>query len=324
MFHKFYGLTGVNIVLSGMPAKLYVRCLENFKNEPEILALVAKQFEMIEEVVNSIPNEYSDPKDKRTFAKLRILEKNNPNDPQIQEIKEYLEGRPRDIAPFVYVNGERCEINEISKSIILYLKNHISTVVRFKNFININKSMDKEVLFFNQPLYRLKNFSRARLSLLTSSVLKTYNSRTGLTDDFWNYVDRFVSGVSEYVSDEQEQYENLSDDLLSDVSNFISKLDYSYFNQVLGLNATEEDYHKTSLELYNIGLIGFTPFIKEMYSEFNNSFKPNYVSDLHISKSTDLYKFIVDLDRASKSNLKLGDPLTAGEDVSEIDIDLDV
>ena len=59
-------------------------------------------------------------------------------------------------------------------------------------------------------------------------------------------------------------------------------------------------------------------------AEFNNSFKPNYVSDLHISKSTDLYKFIVDLDRASKSNLKLGDPLTTGEDDLDIDIDLDM
>jgi len=321
MFHKFYGFTGINIILTGMSAKLYVKCLENFKDEPEILLSLSKQFDNINKVVSEIPDEYTNPQDKRMLAKLRILEKSNPNDPKIEEIRNSLKDKPKDIAPFVYVNGERFEISDTTRAIILKLKERKLTIDRFNSFIKVNRVSEKEVLFFNQPLYRLKNFSRARLTLLTSSVVKSHNTRTGLSADFWNYIERFISFVKQYSGDGETTTEDLSKYLISDVGDFVSKLDSEYLNVLLGLNCTEEDYHKASIELYNIGLVGFTPFFKEFYREFLNSFKPNYSSDLKVSTSSDLYKFILDLDRAVQSNLKLGDYLTPSE---QVEISLEV
>lgn len=319
MFHKFYGLTAVDLILSGMSLKLYSKCLEDLQNEPEVLFLLSEQFKRIKKVVAEIPYEYIDPKDKRIAVKLRLLEKSNPNDPMIKEYENQLEGKPKDIAPFVYVNGDRVEISDVSKTIILKLKNSTATIDRFMDLIQVNKVSEKEVLFFNQPLYRLKNFSRGRLNLIMSSFVRSHITRTGLTDDFWNYIDRFIAFVNNYVGDEETSSVDLSKSLVSDVGNFIDKLDYSYLNLVLGLECNEEDYHKASIELYNVGLVGFTPFFKEFYREFLNSFKPNYASDVKVSTSSDLYKFVQDLKRASDSNHKLGEYF---EDNQEVEINL--
>lgn len=321
MFYKFYGFTGINIILTGMSAKLYSKCLENLKDEPEILLSLSRQFDNINKVVSEIPDEYTDPQDKRMLARLRILEKSNPNDPKIEEIRNSLKSKPKDIAPFVYVNGERFEISDTAKAIILKLKESKSTIDRFNSFIKVNRVSEKEVLFFNQPLYRLKNFSRARLTLITSSVVKSNSTRTGLTEDFWNYIERFISFVKQYSGEGGITTEDLSKSVVTEVGDFVSKLDTDYLNILLGLNCTEEDYHKASIELYNIGLVGFTPFFNEFYREFLNSFKPNYSSDLRVSTSSDLYKFILDLERAVQSNLNLGDSLIPNEQV-EISLEM--
>lgn len=321
MFHKFYGLTAVNIVLTNMPLKLYVRCIENLKNNPEILLSLSKQFDNIESFISSIPDEYVDPKDKRIVAKMRILEKSNPSDPKIEEMREYLKTRPRDIASFLYVNGERVEISDLSKSIILKLKSSRDSIKRYKEHIEINRVSEKEVLFFNQPLYRLKNNSRNRLVMLTSNLVKSQSSREGLTDDFWNYIGRFISFVNDHVSDGESSVEDLSDYLIEDVTDFVSKLDYSYLNVLLSVDYSEVDYHNASIELFNVGLVGFTPFFKEFYREFKDSFKPSYKSDLKVSRGSALYGFVLDLQRAYDSNLKLGDSLLPS-DSDEITIEV--
>lgn len=314
MFQKFYGLTALNLLMVGMPIKLYVECIDNLKNDKETLVLLREQFNSIGNFLDSIPSEYKDREAKRAFGKLNRLLKTEPNSPEIAELTNFLSKQEVYIAHFVDIgsgeNMRRVELSEVSIAILSYLKNKKEDLERYKKFLIINSEIEKEVYFFNQPLYRLRNFSRARLLRLINTATKTYSVKGQPTEQFWDFVKKFTDFIFEHVSDEEDdKADNLSEPILSDIDSFISQLDYKYFNLMLGVDFTLEQYHQASLELYEIGLIGFTPFINEMYKEFQTSFSPSYNSDLHVSKSSDIYGFCLDLRRALDSNLMIGQNL---------------
>ena len=73
MFQKFYGLTALNLLMVGMPIKLYVECIDNLKNDKETLVLLREQFNSIGNFLDSIPSEYKDREAKRAFGKLNRL-----------------------------------------------------------------------------------------------------------------------------------------------------------------------------------------------------------------------------------------------------------
>ena len=68
---------------------------------------------------------------------------------------------------------------------------------------------------------------------------------------------------------------------------------------------SEEEYHKSSLELYKIGLVGFTPFVKELFKEFKNVYNPSYVSKIYINQGSALFRFYTMCKRALESDLEL-------------------
>lgn len=310
MFQKFYGLTALNLLLAGMPVKLYVRCVENLKEDKETLVLLREQLNSIDNFLDKIPSEYKDREAKRAFGKLNRLRRTDPNSPEIKELIEFLSKAEVYIAHFVDIgsgeNMKRVELSDVSIAILSYLKNKKSDIERYKKYLVVSSEIEKEVYFFNQPLYRLKSYSRNRLMALLSLAIKTHSVKGKPTEQLWDFIDKFTSFVFENVGENDDSVVDLSDSTLSEVDEFISRLDYNYFNLILGQNFTEEEYHKASLELYEIGLIGFTPFISEMYNEFRISFRRVYKNDLFISKSSDLYLFAVDLKRALDSNIDVG------------------
>ena len=84
MLYKFYGFTAVNIILSGMTPRMYRSCLDGYSKDPLMLSVLKRQFEEIEKVITSVPNEYINPLDKRAYARLRRLEMEEPNNPRFQ------------------------------------------------------------------------------------------------------------------------------------------------------------------------------------------------------------------------------------------------
>lgn len=313
MFQKFYGLTALNLVMVGMPIKLYVGCVENLKEDKETLLLLREQLNCISDFLDKIPSEYKDREAKRALGKLNKLNRTNPDSPEIKELIDFLSKQEVYVAHFVDIgSGEdmrRVELSEASIAILSYLKNKKADIDRYKKFLTINSELDKEVYFFNQPLYRLKYFSRERLVRLLSSAIKTHSVKGKPTEQLWDFMEKFTNFVFENSGEGEDVTTDLSEPIVREIDDFITQLDYKYFNLILGTDFSEEDYHKASLELYDIGLIGFTPFISEMYDEFKTSFNHSYKNDLFVSKTSDLYLFAVDLKRTLDSNLVVGQPL---------------
>ena len=91
--------------------------------------------------------------------------------------------------------------------------------------------------------------------------------RNRIRPEFWQGIGMFIDSVQSYVNDSDENVFNLSELAIDDVKQFVSKYDYHALNGALALDANLEDYYNASLELHDIGLIGFTPFTSEMFDE---------------------------------------------------------
>lgn len=323
MLYRFFGLPAVNIILTEMTPRMFRSCLDTYSKDAYMLTVLKMQFEELEKVLTSIPNEYINPLDKRAYARLRRLELENPSDPQIEVYKKELKGKPMDIADFVLVDGMRKPISPVSKAIILRLKQSLNTIINYKNLISVNYNTEKEQNYFGYNLYHLRAVTEGSLMYTVSKFLKKFEERNGIGVEFWKEVDRFVSAVNSHCDDSNENVYNLSEPVIEEVRLFIENFDHNSLNGILGIDATLEDYYNTSLELHDIGMTGFTPFVKEMFKEFLNNYSPSYSSEIKIGSDSILYKFSKELERALNSHLNLGDPLvTVSNTDEEIEIEL--
>lgn len=314
-------MTAVNIILSDMTPKMYKSCLDAYYNDPLILTILKRQFDELENVLLSIPNVYTEIEDKRTYARLRSLEKSDPTNPSIPELKKALEGKPVEIADFLMIDKVRKPISDVSKSIIIKLKNSLNTIRNRKKFIQINYTVDKEETFFGYNLYHLRSVTEGSLIYSVGRFLSRYEDRGSVGQEFWNEASRFVQAVLEHSDNSEENVYNLSEPIVEEVKEFLDNFNEVTLNASLGIEATLEDYYKAALELHDIGLIGFTPFIKEVFDEFLNNYNPSYSSEFKIRTNSPIYHFAKELGRAISSNLKLGDSLVNEED-DELEIEI--
>lgn len=307
MLHKFYGFTAPNIILFSMSPRLFKKLLDSSNNDYKALYLLNKQFEELEKFLDSIPVEYVNIQDKRTYSKLKRLERDNPSDPSIAELRASLANAEMDIASFYLIEGERVSISELSKLIIIKLKEQLEKIRLFHNQIDLKGSLvsEDEDYYFNIPLYRLRAFNEAVLCDIFVKKFSSFFKKGSDPKGFWSQLDELVSGLSKYIPehDESDSNEDLTEGSVKDVQDFVSDLDYTVLNNLFGEHS-EEEYHKASLELHRIGLVGFTPFVQELFNEFKNVYNPTYVSKIFINRNSDLYKFYTMCKRALDSNLE--------------------
>lgn len=330
MLYKFYGFTAPNLILFSMSPKLYKKLLNSSSNDYEVLYLLNKQFDELENFLDSIPTEYVRIEDKRTYSKVRRLEKEDPSNPSLVELRKSLEGAEVNISSTYLINGERIEISELSKSILLQLKNELFKIKSFHSQIVLENNLvsETEDFYFNTPLYRFRSYSESTLCSIFNRNFVSYLQASSVNNlpEFWIKLEELVSGLSKYISNEDSKDLNveITENSVNEVSSFVTDLDYKSLNSLFGEH-TEKEYHEASLELHKIGLIGFTPFVSELFVEFKNVYSPTYVSKTYINKGTDLYKFYSICKRALDSNLELFEDLAKDEVIigeNEIDIEI--
>lgn len=315
MLYGFYGFTAPNLILFSMSPRLYSKLLDSSSTDYDLLYLLDKQFNELEKFLDSVRSEYVDPKDKRVNARIKRLEKEDPNNPEIAELKKSLENAKVDISYVYLVDGERIEISELSKLIIVELKNKLSVIRSFHSKIELKKNLvsDTEDLYFGLPLYRLRTYNLLYLCTLYLNSVKAFVTTKMVNgEDFWKRINSLVTGLSKYIpksEDDSDLNVDLTGSSVDAVKSFVGGLDYKALNPLFG-EFTEEDYYRSSIELHRIGLIGFTPFIGELFEEFKNVYNPSYVSKTYISRDSDLYDFYSLCLRATESNLEMFADLT--------------
>lgn len=325
MLYKFYGFTATNLILFSMSPRLYKKLLDSSNKDYKTLYLLDKQFKELESFLDSIPTEYVDIKDKRTYSKLRRLEKEDPSNPAIVDLRNSLSNAEVDVSSVYMINGERVEISSLSKSILLEMKNQLNRIRSYHSQIKLEESLvsETEEFYFGVPLYRLRSYTERTLCNIFINNFVNYiqtNSPNNLPE-FWIKLEELVNGLSKYVTDDDKGDVNLdlTETAVEEVREFIDGLNYKVLNAMFGEHS-EKEYHESSLELHKIGLIGFTPFVNELFKEFYNTYSPSYVSKTYINKNTDLYRFYSMCKRGLDSNLELFESLVPVVDEEEIEI----
>lgn len=325
MLYKFYGFTATNLILFSMSPRLYKKLLDSSNKDYKTLYLLDKQFKELESFLDSIPTEYVDIKDKRTYSKLRRLEKEDPSNPAIVDLRNSLSNAEVDVSSVYMINGERVEISSLSKSILLEMKNQLNRIRSYHSQIKLEESLvsETEEFYFGVPLYRLRSYTERTLCNIFINNFVNYiqtNSPNNLPE-FWIKLEELVNGLSKYVTDDDKGDVNLdlTETAVEEVIEFIDGLNYKVLNAMFGEHS-EKEYHESSLELHKIGLIGFTPFVNELFKEFYNTYSPSYVSKTYINKNTDLYRFYSMCKRGLDSNLELFESLVPVVDEEEIEI----
>lgn len=322
MLYKFYGFTATNLILFSVSPRLYKKLIDSSAKDYKTLYMLNKQFIELENFLESVPIEYVNISDKRNYSKLKRLEKEDPNNPIVSELKESLASAEYSVSSFHIVNGERIEISDLSKSIILEMKNRLNIIKSYHSRISLEENVTNEVeeFYFGVPLYRLRSYNERTLCNIfirnfSSYILRNSNNNS---QEFWLKLEELINGLSKYISNENSEDVNidLSEGAVDDVKYYLDGLNYEALNLLFGEHS-EEEYHKSSLELHKIGLIGFTPFINELFKEFYNTYSPSYESKTFINKDSDLFRFYQMCKRGLDSNLELFSELSPSNEVDE-------
>ena len=328
MLHKFYGFTATNLILFSMSPRLYKSLLSSSSKDYKLLYLLDKQFNELENFLNSIRTEYVNIGDKRIDAKIRRLEKEDPNNPTIAELRRELKDSPVTISSVHIINGERVEISELSKSILLELKKQLDRIKSFHSQINLEENLvsETEDFYFGVPLYRLRSYSERTLCAIFNNnfIAHVITNSFNNAPEFWTKLENLVNGLSKYISEEDRDDYNLdaTEKAVALVDEFVSGLNYYSLNSIFGVHS-EEEYHRASVELHKIGLIGFTPFVQELFDEFRSTYNPSYVSKTYINRNTDLFKFYTMCKKALDSNLELFENLNTEDDLQEEELEIE-
>lgn len=333
MMYKFYGLTAANIVFCNFSPNLYRRCLEYYISEPVVLAVLDKQFEEMIDFLEELPVDYLNIEDKKTRAlilrKKKMLKgyedsEQLSNDDlatidslktEIVSLEKQLEGKPKAIPRTLIIKGESHNLSEVSREIIGVLLNNIDMAKRYRSLISIQDSDEVNEVFFNKPLYQLNKLKRPSLYYNLQTVLPSRNKKND--GSHWKLIDSFTKCVFAKVSDKSSSTENLMEKVIEETRRELINFDLAYLTDRLNsgrnldnfLEVTLEDLYKASLELHDVGLRGFCPYVQELFQEFENNHVPAYKSEVNISKDSELYQFAVMLKRSLDSNLKFGEDL---------------
>ena len=316
MIGKFYGLTGVNLVLSSVSFarfKSLVSAMDSSANRYS-LSVLKKELSEILTFLEKFPVVYEDRELNKIQSKLRRAKKERDqdglfDDERDSEIKEWEEilanNEDKKTISFMArgANGN-VELSEGARRIIEKLSSRTNLINDY--FKNLEYSTEESgITVFGRPLYLLRNRSRAYLNNWLYDIYGTElnkGSVSSLKNDLNILLDRCKDGVST-----QSRSKLLS--RTDDVKDSVVCMNSEYFDRLLEFDEpmSEEYYYNVSLELMNLGLFGFNIYSREFFEEFksNTSFDNN--SDLFIYSEAheSMHNLVQDLEESLESYVKV-------------------
>lgn len=283
----FFGLTGVSLCLSPVDLSSFkemVAALDTPTNR-SVLAVLHEELRHVKEFLESLPVVYSTPAARKAAAMLKRGRYSSGEEKL--ELEQILASDTPTLARTVgNSSGELIEMSEPAYKIIQALLDAKDNLEYFYSHTNYS-SDTSGVSVFGVKLYLLRSFSEG---FLMSKLEKIYKVKSSQKID---QLKKDVQLLRSYCVDSQPVH---SDSPVLKIINqhrdLFTSLDCSYFNSLLGLDLTVEDYVAVSKELCNLGLIGFTIFTPRRFKDFCETISLAFTSDLSIVSGTPLYNLV--------------------------------
>ena len=295
MIGRFYGLTGVNLVLSPVSVSSYknlVKSMDTAVNRP-ILSCLKRELEELINFLNSLNYTYETAEARRAYAKL--LRKRYDTEEERVELENFLSNQTKTLSPSVFTkDNSTVELSNLALKIVKELYSRMDRIKFF--YDNIAYSDDNSgVSVFGEKLYTLRVQSRASLNNRLFRIYKKNNN--GKLDQ--RQLDRLrgdIEILKEYVIDTPIQSNQSISNSIQSIEDTVVCVDSDYFNNLFDVNCTEEDYYNVSEEVLNLGLVGFTPYTKQFFKDFLSTVSLSGVADLYILPDDPIYGFLKDLE----------------------------
>lgn len=290
----FYGLTGVNLVLSDINIQQFkelVKSLDTNTNRP-ILNLLKDDLEYLKKSLESLPFQYADRE--AIIASAKLKGGRYADEDEKEDLEIFLRSQRKVLSRhFVKSDNSMFQVSDCSFEILKALYNRKDKVDTLLKFITVGED-NSGVMVFGQTLYRLKTRSRSYLNNLLYNRFGHYSNSEDYLENFKDEVDT----LNEYVSDTARTSVNQDSPVkpnLEFMKTLTSNMGVDYFNNLLGENFTFSDYFNSSKELVEVGVVGFNVFSKEFFRDFVSTVSFDSLGDLSIYPGTDLFDFILDL-----------------------------
>lgn len=292
MIGRFYGLSGVNLLLSPLSITSYksmVKALDTSTNR-DILKILKLDLEEIKNFLNSIPSSYTNKEALR--ADIMLKTGRYKDEDEKTSLEQFLSTQEKSISKqFNDSDGNLITLSDCSYSIISAVNNKKDKLNFYLS--NLTYTSDSEGIekAFGESITTLR--SRNRVSL-NNIIHRAYSK--GISTAQYDNLKKEVELLNSYLTEQKKEIHSIDlSSVISSIETLIRSMDCNYFNSILDKEFTYEDYYKSVFELYNVGLIGFSLYSSMFLTEFKNSVSLLSTSDLSIIKGTDLYDFTLDL-----------------------------
>ena len=300
----FYGLTGVNLLLSDINViqfKELVKSLDTSTNRP-ILNSLKDDLEYLKDSLNSLPFQYES-RD-AIIASARLKGGRYEDDDEKEELENFLKTQTKILSRhFVKKDKSTIRLTDCSFDVLRVLYERRDKIDTFLKFIVIGED-NSGVSVLGQTLYRLKSRSRGYLNNVFYNKFGHYRN----SEDALELLKDDVETLEEYMNDSQTPIasKDLVKKHLKVMYDLTSAMNVDYFNTLVCNNYSFEDYYNSCKELVEIGVVGFNVFTKEFYKDFCSTVSLETSGDLSIYPDTDLYDFVLELKEILYNYEKIG------------------
>lgn len=296
MIGGFYGFTAVTLGLSRLNVVNFVSMLKALDTPTNRIQLVhlKKDFEELFKSLDSVSKGYSTGEGRRAYIKLsRKLYKTEEEKASLEKV---LENESFSVSDFqVDRDGNNVKLSPLAKAVLEYLvsPNFTNKIKQFNERLQYS-SEESGITVFGSKLHLMLHQSRQSLDARVSRIFKgRFTSRTLKT------LEEQVEILESYERDTPVFEDNKIDAAMKKAEDAISSMDADYFNNLFfkdkEVNYSIYDYYDVSLELFALGIVGFTPFLSMCFQEFKSSCSLEDSTDLSIYRGTVLYDFTNDL-----------------------------
>lgn len=281
--------------LSPITFKKLVSCCDTPTNRIYLINF-KKDAEMLKESLDKITKLYSTPEARR--ASVMISRGKYSSEEEKKELEEILANSDLSVSEIQNVNGKNVKISTEARVLLSYLstKEFRDSLDRIINSIKISKEGSGVVVLGNR-LHSL--IHRSNENSILYNVSRMFNSKRFKKSDL-EILEREVNILTEYVKEDGPSEQSLNEyselsELMLTLQDFIPTPDYLNKNIFIDYPLTIDRMYELSKELFNLGVVGFTPFSEQFFEEFRSSVSYATEVDLSIYPGTALFNVYQDL-----------------------------
>lgn len=312
MIGKFYGLTGLTLLLSDVTIDVFEKMVLNLDTPTNrnILNSLKIELRKLIEFSENVKYSYEGSEANRAVSILRL--KRYKDEDEKERLEKLLESTPRVVSRQYKKEGEGFkEMSEGAYALINYLlKPNIQKILKFYESKIEFSSGESGVKVFGEPLYIFRNRKKSSINYRLDGIYAKYR-RKPVTSELISSFKNNVEVLESYCLENRlSNSENKGEEFIESLRSLVEMVDSNFLNYRLSddrctINLDRFGYKDLRDELSEIGVHGLTVNGKLFFEDFRKSVSVASEPDVYIYKGMESYDYVLQLRRILDTLLEL-------------------